>query len=340
MGQLIVGLDANVSGWGIPNMQGRLDQITGQTGAKWLREEFTWGKIEPSRGVFDFAIYDQLMLVAARKGVHILPTLMDTPGWDGPSWNAIPANPSDYARYVAAVVGRYGPHGSFWASHPALPNDAIDTFELWNEPYYPNGDDGNYSPARYANLVKAAATAGRNADPAARFLLAAENQSQYVGSTWVWWIQALYQAVPDLNKYFDGVAVHPYGDDLTSYSYPRVGQAYDGYEQIRRVEAIHQEFAGHGAADKPLWITEIGWPTCTGGSTRCTTPDGQASDLSTVLSYAHTTWRSYVHSVFVYHYEDLGTDSSDPENDYGLTTYTHAPKPALAVFRAAAATSA
>jgi hypothetical protein len=280
------------------------------------------------------------MLVAARKGVHILPTLMDTPSWDGPTWNAIPANPSDYARYVAAVVGRYGPHGSFWSAHPGLPNDAIGTFELWNEPYYTNGDDGQYDPARYARLVKAAAIAGRAADSGARFLLAAENESQYVDSTWVWWIQALYQAVPDLNNYFDGVAVHPYGNDLTGYSYPRVGRAYDGYDQIRRVEAIHQEFVNHGAADKQLWITEIGWPTCTGGSIRCTTEAGQASDLSTVFTYAHTTWRSYVHSVFVYHYEDLGENSSDPENDYGLTTYTHAPKPALAVFRAAAAASA
>ena len=28
---------------------------------------------------------------------------------------------------------------------------------------------------------------------------------------WQWWTDALYQAVPDLNNYFDGVAVHPYG---------------------------------------------------------------------------------------------------------------------------------
>jgi len=155
----------------------------------------------------------------------------------------------------------------------------------------------------------------------------------------VWWIDALYQAVPDLNNYFDGVAVHPYGTNLTDLSVPTAGQAYDGWEQIRRVEAIHQEFAGHGAGNKPLWITEIGWPTCTSGTNRCTTPVGQAADLATVFNFARTTWMSFVQAVFVYSYDDSSPDSTDPEHDYGLAYNDGTPKPALAVFKAQAATS-
>ena len=123
---------------------------------------------------------------------------------------------------------RYGPHGSFWTSHPTLTKTPITTFELWNEPYYDNGDNGDYNPGRYARLVKAAGAAGHAADPSAKFLIAAENQCALVSGTWVWWIDALYQAVPDLNNYFDGVAVHPYGTDLTNVSYPTPGQAYNG----------------------------------------------------------------------------------------------------------------
>jgi hypothetical protein len=325
-----VGLDASVVGW--TDMSGRMAQIESQTNPSWIREEFDWGTIEPQRGVFDFSRYDQFVLLAAQNNVHVLPTMVNTPSWEGPSWNAIPSDPSDYAAYVAAVVARYGPHGSFWTAHPSLASFAIQTYELWNEPYYDNGNNGSYDPAVYASLVKAAAVAGRAADRVAKFLLAAENQAQLVGSTWVWWVDALYQAMPDLNNYFDGVVVHPYGTDLTSLSFPTPGQAYDGYEQVRRVESIRQEFVNHGAADKPIWITEIGWPTCTGGSDRCTTEAGQAADLSAVFNYARNSWKSYVQAVFVYDYQDNNPDSTNPENDYGLVHNDGTPKQALAVF--------
>ena len=338
-GSLIIGVNGNASGWGGPSTAGRLNQIVSQTGVRWMREQFFWSTIEPAPGVFSFSYFDHFVQLAAERGVHLLPLLFDSPSWAAPSWNALPADPATYAAYVAAVVRRYGPHGSFWTQHPSLAPYAIHTFELWNEPYYDNGNDGNYDPAAYANLVKAAATAGRAADPSAKFLLAAENQVAKVGSSWVWWIDALYQALPDLNRYFDGVAVHPYGDDLTDLTYPTPGQPYTGYEQIRRVASIHQEFVHHGAGDKPLWITEIGWPTCTdGGSDRCTTQAGQAADLSTVFSYARTIWKSYVQAVFVYGYQDNGPDSSDPENDYGLVYYNGIAKPALNVFKAVVGT--
>jgi hypothetical protein len=335
---MVIGLNASVAGWS--NMSDRLGQVLSTSTTKWLREDFEWSEIEPQPGTFDFSRFDQYMLLTAQRHVHVLPVLFDAPSWAAPAEDAIPADPSAYAAYVAAVVGRYGPHGSFWAQHPALSSYAIQSFELWNEPYYSNGNAGDYDPGRYARLVKASAIAGRQADPDAQFLLAAENQAQLVAGKWVWWVNALYQAVPDLNNYFDGVAVHPYGTNLTNLSYPAPGRAYDGYEQIRRVQAIHQEFAAHNAANKRLWITEIGWPTCTSGSDRCTTLAGQAAHLATVFNYARTSWKSFVQGVFVYTYDDShAEDPSNPENDYGLAYNNGTPKPALAVFKANAGTS-
>ncbi len=331
-GSLIVGVNASLVGWS--DLSARVDQVASATGATWVRQAFLWSTIEPSPGVFSWGYYDSLVLLAAEHGIHLLPLLLDTPSWEGSNYEVIPSDPSAYAGYTAAVVERYGPHGSLWTQYPRYASYAIHTFELWSEPYYDNGNDGDYNPAAYANLVKAAGTAGHAADPSAKFLLAAENQCQLVGSNFVWWIDALYRAVPDLNNYFDGVAVHPYGNDLTDLTFPAPEEPYTGYEQIRRVEDIRQEFVNQGAADKPLWITEIGWPTCTSGSDRCTTLAGQASDLQTVFNYAHTTWSSYVQAVFVYNFDDAGTDSSDPENDYGLAYNNGSPKPALAVLKA------
>ena len=269
-GSLNVGLNTSVSGWS--DQASRMNQIESQTSTPWMREAFNWSQIEPSNGTYNFSRYDTLMTLAAQKNVHILANLLDTPSWAGSSDNAIPNDPSAFAAFVATVVGRYGPHGSFWSTHPTLTKMPITTFELWNEPYYNNGNNGDYNPGRYARLVKAAGAAGHAADPSAKFLLAADNQCALVSGTWVWWIDALYQAVPDLSNYFDGIAVHPYGSDLTNVQYPTPGQAYNGYSQVRRLETIRQQFVNHGASDKPLWITEIGWPTCTnGGSDRCTT---------------------------------------------------------------------
>jgi polysaccharide biosynthesis protein PslG len=321
-----------VAGW--TDEASRMNQIESQTSAKSMREAFHWNQIETSNGTYNFSRYDTLVTLAAQNNVHLLADLLDTPSWAGPTDNTIPDDPTAYASFVATVVGRYGPSGSFWSSHPTVPKVPITTFELWNEPYYSNGDNGDYNPGRYARLVKAAGAAGHAADPAARFLIAAENQCALVNGTWVWWVDALYQAVPDLNNYFDGVAVHPYGTDLTNVSYPTPGQAYNGYSQIRRVESIRQEFVNHGASNKALWITEIGWPTCTaGGSDRCTTPTGQASEIQTVFNYARTTWKPYVQAVFLYGYQDNNANTADPENDYGLVDYGGNAKPSLSTFK-------
>jgi hypothetical protein len=159
-------------------------------------------------------------------------------------------------------------------------------------------------------------------------------QSHAQGRSWVWWVNALYQAVPDLNNYFDGVSVHPYGHDITHRSPAIYGQPYYGYDQMRRIELIRKQFVSHGAASKPFWATEVGWPTCTHGTIRCVTPEGQLRSLNALMRYASTTWKSYVKAVFVFYYDDVGADSSNPMNDYGLIFFSHRPKPAFGAFRA------
>jgi Glycosyl hydrolases family 39 len=331
---LVVGLVANTAGWGGTSTAGRLDTVTSQTGAKWLREDIWWSTVEPSNGTFDFSYYDHYMLLAAQRGLHILPVLGGAPSWAAPS-GTLPSDPSTYAAYVAAVVKRYGPNGTFWAQNPTLKGSAIQTFELWNEPYYMS----NYNPAAYARLVKAATIAGRQADPNAKFLMAAEMQSrQDANGNWVWWVDALYQAVPDLNNYFDGVAVHPYGTDTTGLIPMVYGVPYNNYDRLRRIEDIRSLFLNH-SADKPFWLTEIGWSTCSTGDAKCVTETQQAADLTNLLTYVNGSVKSWVHAAFIYRYEDL-TDNSAYENGFGLVHTDLTPKPALSIFKSAAASSA
>lgn len=337
----IVGLIDGTAQWRqYQGMTHRMNQVLSTSHAKWLREGFYWSQIEPRPGVFNFAHYDEMVTLAASRGVHLLVVLYMAPRWAARTTTSVPADPSAYAAFVAAVVGRYGPGGTFWASHPNLESDVAQTFEIWNEAYYSNGDGGKYNPGRYARLVQAAVTAGRAANPAARFLIGAEMQGEFVGSgaqrTWMWWVDALYKALPNLNDYFDGVSVHPYGHDITHRSPAIPGQPYYGFDQMRRIEIIRKQFVKHGAADKPFWATEVGWPTCTHGTNRCVSPAGQRKSFNTLIRYAETRWKSYVRAVFVYYFNDLGRNSANPDNDYGLIYFNRKPKLVLPAFQASA----
>jgi hypothetical protein len=327
-----IGLSAGASGWGGSSTAPELDRVVSATGARWLRDAFEWSTIEPAPGRFSYVYYDHYMLLAAQRHLHIVAQLVGAPRWAGPAPDSLPADPSEYARYVAAVVRRYGPGGTLWREHPSLAGSAVSAFELWNEPYFDNGNDGAYDPGRYARMVKAAAIAGHAAAPSARFLLEAEMES-HLNGVWTWWVDALYQAVPDLNRYFDGIAAHDFGRDATSLSPIVAGQPYPNFGRIRRIEDLRRQFLAHGAGKKPFWIMETGWPTCTQPHSDCVTPAEQAGDLMRLFENVRGPWRTWVQGVFVYRYQD-GVEPNTVQGGYGLVRLDGAPKPALHVFRA------
>jgi hypothetical protein len=329
----IVGLADGASGWGGASTATRLDTLQA-TGTHWLRDSFLWSKIEPRPGRFVFAYYDHYMLEVASRRLHVVALLDNTPSWAGATPETIPKDPSAYAAYVAAVVARYGPSGSFWRRHPMLRGSAIRVFELWNEPYFNSGNAGDWDPAAYANLVKAADIAGHHVDPRIQFLLEAEMQA-HQDRVWTWWVDALYQAVPNLNYYFNGVAVHDYGYNLTTVPTIIRGEPYDGYGDIFRIFNLRQQFIAHHAANKPFWITEAGWSTCTQRGPDCVSEAQQARNLKTLFGYVRGRWRKWVRAVLIYRYGD-GSQPSTVQDAYGLVHLNGKPKPALSVFRAQA----
>lgn len=100
------------------------------------------------------------------------------------------------------------------------------------------------------------------------------------------------------------------------------------------VSNIHDDFAGHGAANKPFWITEIGWSTCS-DSTYCVSEATRAAYTSKLFTLLGSTY-TYVDAVFLYRSSDLGpAGSSDPEQDFGLTHEDGSAKPVWNVLKAA-----
>jgi polysaccharide biosynthesis protein PslG len=309
-----------------------LDAIR-SVGVTMERVEIAWPQVEARRGRFNWHHYDHLIGLAAKHGITVLPLVMGIPGWAG-SLHSLTADPPGFAAFTALVVRRYGPHGSLWRAHPKLPYHPAVWFEIWNEPYLAQFSDGGPQPGAYARLFKLAATAGRKANPQARFLIAADTSGLTDSGNEVPWVEGMYAAVPDLNQYFDGVAAHPY----SAPHGPLVFAAGSARRfEFRRLETLHGMFLAEGA-NKPFWITEVGWSTCPGSPTDCVTEAQQATYVGQVLDEIRRSYSSWVKAVFFYNYRDSpdSTDPSDKEQWFGLIRRSGSAKPAWAVLGAKA----
>jgi hypothetical protein len=323
-GKLRIGLNPNTQDWG-PDA-GQQQDLVRASGARHIREELRWSSVEPQNDHWSWSRYDSLFTNAAQRGLTVLPLLMSVPGWAGASWDTVPSDPAEFSEYVSKVVARYGPDGDFWRAHPDLAEYAPDHFEIWNEPYLGVFAAGDTDPGRYARLVKAATTAGRAANPNAKFLIEADTTATDDFSSYYPWIDAMYDAVPDLGDYFDAIAVHPYSDNSPDHYTP--SSVSSTRWQVRRLEQIKAKFADHGDGDKHLWITEVGWTTCPANSA-CSTESEQARHIERLFEMLRTDYSSLVDAVFLYGFHDLNPgDGDDKEQWFGLIRRDGSFKPA------------
>lgn len=119
------------------------------------------------------------------------------------------------------------------------------------------------------------------------------------GCTSQWW-GWLIAGVPHIQSYYDGVVIHPYGGGCgTSASLSAAGNR----------DAVTSAYLTTG---KPVWITEIGWPTairierCNGDSLQWTETQ-QARNIYNFVTWARST--GYVAAVLYFQYRDYGSDT-------------------------------
>ena len=312
-----------------------LMRLARNSGASLLRESFQWDDIEPRRGEFHWLRWDAITAIAAHYGLQGPAGDRQLAGMGREDADRLSRRAADYAAIVAAIVRRYGPGGTLWRNHANLARYAPQTFELWNEPYQPKYSGGHPDPRPMSRLVKAAVQSGRAANPRARYLLEAETTYDSGTQTGLDWIAGMYGAVPDLNRWFDGIAVHPYGYFKPDYVNPSKNPRF----QTTRVALIHRLFARHGAGTNGVWITEIGWPTCTVGSDpRCVTRSRQAAYAATFFRLVQQRWSSFVRAAVIFTLEDSppGAEGASVELTFGLLGSDGHTKPAINAMRAAA----
>ncbi|MDX1535168.1 MAG: glycosyl hydrolase [Candidatus Spechtbacterales bacterium] len=162
------------------------------------------------------------------RGIDIMVQKIDNKpsGMDG-----VPP-PSDYNQWAQELkqVVRNNPDVKYW--------------QVWNEPneilyWYPNPNAGEY-----VKLLKASYLAIKDANPDAVVISAGLSginpPKQY--------LRDMYQEGAE--PYFDVLALHPYGQPNSPDTYLK--------DYILYMKNIMETY---GDINKPIWITEIGWPT-------------------------------------------------------------------------------
>lgn len=236
-------------------------------GAESGRTVFSWAAAQPAEGAaFDFGVTDQFVEDAVEHWVHLLPVVMETPAWarerPGNWW---PRRAADYGAYVRAVVLRYGPEGTFWTEHPAVPRRPIRHWQILNEP----GRSKRFGP-----LLRAAHRAVKRADPGAKVVLAGLTGTDHGGTPWD--VLRWQYRHGKIRGRFDVAAIHMYTQ--------KPANVVEGARLFRRVMAR----AGDGR--KPLWMTEFG---ITASKGRTEAPDSQRTLRTTDRGMARFLHEAY-----------------------------------------------
>jgi polysaccharide biosynthesis protein PslG len=309
-------------------------------GVETVRMPFNWAAAQPYRNWSDvpadqlgefvdgngvptnFAATDEVVQLAAQRGITVLPTVLYAPDWDrgqnsqGPI--APPARPGPYASFLTALIQRYGPSGSFWSDH--TPRVPIRTWQIWNEENLTYNWPQPFAKS-YAALLKASHRAIKRADSHATVVLGA--------LTNVAW-QALGQLnqIRGAKRNYDAISVN---------GFTKTPDNVIAYLQFMRRAAGKQ-----GVGSKPLLATELSWPSAKGKSPQNydwnTTEAGQARKISALLPLlaAH---RKNLNLIGFYYYTWMGQEArGEPAFDFaGLLRLESdgriVAKPALTAFR-------
>jgi hypothetical protein len=336
-----------VAGYEILNATGAIEReydAMVSAGAGSVRDQLTWRAAQPyaswdevppeRRGSFrdeegvptDWMLSDLQVRLAAARRMRVMPVVQSSPDWaarqPGDLWSP-PRDPQSYARFLAALVRRYGPNGSFWAENPELPRRPVRDWQIWNEPHFRQFWSDQPYERDYVALLRSAHAAIKAADPGARVVLAG-----LANTSWVY-LRDIYRA--GARPYFDIIALHPF-----------TAQVAGVFEILRRGRRVARRF---GDARKPLTVTEFTWSSGKGELTTSygwdATERGQARRVRESLTLlARERRRMRIDSVFWYTWLSRDSNRNYPFDYSGLRRLEDGGqvvrKPAFKAFRATA----
>ncbi len=274
------------------------------SGCTWVRLQFTWDGLQPNQDSdVEFYVwpYVHIANIAKERGLQVLVNIAHAPAWARPADPTLPGDPTAFAEFMRELLPYF--------------DGKVDAWQLWNEPNLIDYQGRVIDPAGYLKMIREAAPAMRAVDPDARIVspgMAAHSlMIERLALDDDWYFEALFTMNDrEAAQYFDVIAVHAYGAGNSPDNYwasnpadnPGWANAPEFY--FRHVEEYQRILAGLGLDDKPVWFTEMGWPTPNESEDYAygewMTEELQAEYLERAFEIVRTEW-PWVEMVFVWH---------------------------------------
>jgi hypothetical protein len=314
----------------LPDRAARLDAVTasmGRQGISWARLVFDQSVEERQRNSFDWYVPDTMIAALARHGVRGAAAFVGTAAWaDDPFLllscgnRAYPHDVAGWADWVAAAARRYGPSGTFWRAHPALPELPIRTWEIGNEPNLKIFWCPKANPEQYAYVYTASVDAIAAVDPDAQVIVG--GLAPNFGTTKsadvepVQFLARMLAAQPSLRTRIPAVGVHPY---------TRTSDGLGGV--LDMIVRFREAMVAAGLPSTPMVANEYGWYTRPQSGLYYTT---EAQRAGLIGGTANSFWRTNcgVSGMAPHAWVTAEANNLDPENWYGLANpWTGEPHP-------------
>jgi putative glycosyl hydrolase len=212
---------------------------------------------------------------------------------------------------IAVIIGPYNQGGvqalnpdTFAANAVSLvkANPGLIAVELCNEPggewFWGAGAGSAGNAAAYATLIRKTRAAFTAAGLTTKLL--ASFDGGHAGATG--WGKAVMAADPGAYSVVDAITMHPYGGT--------------GTKAESALGARQGTTDAHNLSGKPVWITELGWPTAIGqpatGDSLQWTEAEQAANITNFVGWARA--QGWIGLVTIFMWADYGSN-----NWYGVT---------------------
>lgn len=269
-----------------------------RAGVKLIRDEIHWARVEREEGVLK--IDDNIrrnVENTLKAGIEPMIILdYGNPFYDNGNAPVSREAVEGFARYCEFMARTFKGRIKYW--------------EVWNEPNTEGFWKPRPDPKDYARLLKAAHKACKKGDLECTVIGVCTSEIAFE------FIEGVLKAGGA--RYMDALSVHP-------YRYPATPEASGMVGDLGKLRELMDK---RGAKRKPIWITEIGWPTHVGS--KGITPEEQANML--VRAYVEAI-SAGVETIFWYWFGKDGPDPTYNEHHFGIRFADGSPKPAYIAYQ-------
>lgn len=239
-----------------------------ELGFEWVKFQMAWKTVELSEGNYDWAAWDQVIDAYAAKNIKVMLSIVKAPDWARPADDdkmveGPPADPAQYAEFVALVAERY--------------RGKVQAIEIWDEQnlWYKAGGKGRLNAANYVQLLQQAYPAIKAVNPEMLVISGGLTPAGNVDDLAIDDVEYLEQMYASgVKGYFDALGAHPAGYNCPALADWRTITAEEAGADsflepfinrhhswcfLGTLEAYREVMIANGDSGKTIAITEFGW---------------------------------------------------------------------------------